>query len=341
MNTGSLNIEGLVTMQELATPSAPVSGFHELYFKADGNLYTQAYSGVETMVLQDAPSDGTIYGRCNGAWVDVPNNANWTSNVCGNGYTLTDVGYISAYGPITAQTTGCSCYVFTGILGSNLGGCDAGGYFCNNYNGVYTSLSTYEGWGVYTNGPIQGSCICGSYFYGDGSGLTNLSTHECLCGLCDVSIPSYAMCGYCYGCVLCWNGYNWNLGSVCSGGCGGGWSGCACTDLCMQGYSICCAFNICGCYFYGYFCGDGSCLSNVQCSCYSGLAYYACYLCGGGGFGGWSGSACSDLCMNYYNICCAYINALSYYIQGYSGINCYWMDGNYNWHCTCCGIMIN
>ena len=337
MNTGSLKVEGILTLREQMTPAAPAQYWDEIYFKADGNLYVQNYASVEQKVVLEAPTDGTIYGRCNGAWVDVPNSDNWTSNVCGNGYTLTDVGCISANGPIIANAYGCSCYIFTGVLGYNLGGCDAGGYFGNNYNNIYTYLSTYDGWGVFTNGPIHATCICANYLYGDGGGLTNLVANECLCGLCDVSIPSN-MAGNYYGYILCWNGSNWNIG--CSGGCGG-WYGCACSDLNMQEYSICCAYYIYGCCICAYsFYGDGSNLCNVNCACCANLAYYACYLCSGYA-GGWCGGACSDLYMNGYSICSVNgVYAFCYSVQGYSGTNSYWMDGNYNWHCTCNGIMI-
>lgn len=41
-----------ITLAQISTPAVPASGYDNLYFKNDDNLYIQTAAGVETPILQ-------------------------------------------------------------------------------------------------------------------------------------------------------------------------------------------------------------------------------------------------------------------------------------------------
>jgi len=66
---------GKISLEIQTGISSPMSGDRTVWASSDGNLHTFPYGGSDSLLLTDAPSDGYVYGRKDGAWEIVSGSA--------------------------------------------------------------------------------------------------------------------------------------------------------------------------------------------------------------------------------------------------------------------------
>lgn len=114
--TGQHTFDSYTTLQQVSTPSAPSSGYNQLYPKSDGYIYSQDNSGTERRIGGDVKtastaSDYTTQGE-NVLFVDPSGTGGVTislataDNYDGHGITVIDSGQAAKENPITITTEG-------------------------------------------------------------------------------------------------------------------------------------------------------------------------------------------------------------------------------------------
>ena len=119
---GSTIITSPLTLSQIATPSNPASGFNDIYFKSDNNLYILNSSGIETLI--GTPSENTIawsgyHTSATGNAFAIPAGSTYT-DLTNNDATVTlhqgnnsNFGTVTGYGATGPSSSALPGFVFT------------------------------------------------------------------------------------------------------------------------------------------------------------------------------------------------------------------------------------